>query len=109
MAPGHILVVSLDDRALATSKRMLLQVMSEEKASNFQTESAGPAIQRILNIGTDPWLVKTFSGTIRFKRPDAASLTVTPLDLHGCPLKPSGTAASITLAPDTLYYLITAH
>jgi hypothetical protein len=35
---GHIMVVALDDQPLANSKRILLQVMSEEKETNRKTE-----------------------------------------------------------------------
>jgi len=38
---GHIMALSLDDEPLATSRRILLQVMSEEKETNRQTEPVG--------------------------------------------------------------------
>ncbi len=38
---AHVLVVSLDSLPLATSKRMLLQVMTEEKATGFRSEPVG--------------------------------------------------------------------
>ncbi len=103
---GHVIVVSLDDQPLATSTRMLLQVMSEEKASGFRTEPASGGAQRILSIGHDPWLVRDIEGTVRFGRPDAARLKVTALDLAGNPTDDVTTAAEIRLRPHTLYYLI---
>lgn len=106
MEPGHIMVVSLDAKPIATSSRMLLQVMSEEKATGFQTEPISPGVNRITHIGTDPWLVKKFSGEVKFKRPDAAKLKVTPLDPNGTPLDPNGDASLINLQPEILYYLI---
>ncbi len=105
LALGHIVVVPLDGQPLATSARMLLQVMSEEKASGFATTPAGN-VQRITNIGHDPWLVKNLSGSVRFTRPDAASLKVTPLDFNGYPARPASAGAAIQLAPETIYYLI---
>jgi len=36
---GHIIALSLDDEPLATSRRILLQIMSEE--TNHQTEPVG--------------------------------------------------------------------
>jgi hypothetical protein len=62
----HIVLVALDGKPLRDSQRMLLQVMSEEKASGFATEDAGNGLQRITNIGRDPWRVKKFEGTVRF-------------------------------------------
>jgi hypothetical protein len=103
---GHVIAVSLDGRPLATSQKMLLQVMSEEKASDFRTEPVSPGLQRITSIGHDPWLVKAIEGVVKLKRPDAARLRVTVLDANGYPVRAVGTAAEIQLAPDTLYYLI---
>jgi len=104
---GHILAVSLDGRPLADSSRILLQVMSEEKESNRQTQIAAPNVQRLTNIGTDPWLVKELKGTVKFKRPDAGQLRVTALDFNGYP-RPgaAGGAERIELQAQTVYYLI---
>jgi hypothetical protein len=103
---AHIVVVALDDRPLASSRRMLLQAMSEERATGFETEDAGNSVKRITNIGRDPWQVKQLSGTVRFQRDDAARLKVTPLDFDGRPAGSLGTAEEIKLQPQTLYYLI---
>jgi len=104
---GHIVAVALDGRPLATSKRILLQVMSEERETNHNTEPAGPALKRITSIGTDPWQVRQLGGTVRFRRPDAAQLEVTALDFNGYPEGRVGTAREVRLRPSTLYYLIT--
>jgi hypothetical protein len=106
MELGHIVAVSLDDQPLARSGKILLQVMSEEKASGFQTEAADEGVRRILNIGTDPWLVKALQGTVRFKRPDAAQLKVIALDFNGYPAATRGSAQQLQLEPATVYYLI---
>jgi hypothetical protein len=103
---GHIIVVSLDDKPLATSARILVQAMTEEQASGFKTQDAGKGLKKILSIGRDPWMIREIRGTLQLKRPDAASLKVTALDLNGYPIKQIGTAAEIKLLPDTLYYLI---
>ncbi len=104
---GHIIAVSLDGEPLASSSRILLQIMSEEKATDFQTEPVGDHVKRISNIGVDPWMVKQLSGTVKFARPDAAKLKVSALDFNGYPVGRIGTADSIALQPTTLYYLIT--
>ena len=69
---GHIVAVSLDGQPLASSKKILLQAMSEEQPSGFRTEPAPGGEKRILDIGRDPWLVREIQGTVRFKRADAS-------------------------------------
>jgi len=103
---GHIVAVSLDSQPLPRSERILLQVMSEERATDFATEPAGDREQRIVNIGTDPWQVKELVGTVRFKRRDADALRVVALDHNGYPLETLGNAREVRLQPQTLYYLI---
>ncbi len=111
---GHIIAVSLDGKPLATSGKILLQVMSEDKASQFHAEpaqsagsgQAGNGLQRIVEIGRDPWLVKNLSGVVKFKRADAAQLKVTALDFNGYRKGEAGTAAEIKLKADTVYYLV---
>ena len=103
---AHIVVVSLDNQPLQNSGRMLLQVMSEEQPTHYQTESLANGIKRIVRIGVDPWLVKTLRGSVRFKRSDAAQLKVTTLDDNGYPLATATSAREIQLKPSTLYYLI---
>ena len=47
------------------------------------------------------------AGIVKFNRPDAATLKVTPLDLNGYPTKAAAmTAAQIHLDPKTVYYFI---
>lgn len=106
MELGHIIAVSLDGLPLATSHRILLQVMSEEKPTGFQADEISPGVKRIVNIGRDPWLVKELKGSISFKRLDASALKVTALDFNGYPSGGAGTAAALTLHPKTMYYLI---
>ena len=103
---GHLIAVSLDRLPLATSRRILLQAMSEEKASEYKTEEVSSGVKRILNIGRDPWLVKEIKGTVAFKRADAAKLRVTVLDENGYPAGNAGNADKIELQPKTIYYLI---
>jgi hypothetical protein len=61
---------------------------------------------RIEAIGTNPWLARWISGTVRLKIPRSRTLTVTALDGNGYPRKDLGTADSISLLPDCLYYHI---
>ena len=103
---GHIIAVALDDQPLATSSRILLQVMSEERETNHQTEPVSATLKRIVNIGTDPWRIREFTGIVRFKRADAGQLKVTALDFNGYAPGPAGTGKELKLQPTTMYYLI---
>lgn len=103
---GHIVAVSLDGQPLHTSRRILLQVMSEEQSTGYSTEAAGDGIKRIVNIGTDPWQVRKFRGMVAFKRADAGALKTVALDFNGYPTRECGTATHLELVPDVMYYLI---
>ncbi len=103
---GCFIAASLDGQPLATAGRILLQAMSEEKTTGFQTKPAGGS-RRIASIGKDPWLMREIAGAVSFKRTDAASLKVTALDGNGKKLEEiPGGAAKINLRPATIYYLI---
>lgn len=103
---GAITLVSLDGQPIATSKKLLLQVMSEDKNWGWKTAPGDKGLQRIESLGGAPILVKNLNGTVNLTRPDAASLTVTALDANGYPVTKLGNARTIPLRPDTLYYLI---
>jgi len=104
---GHIVAVPLDNQPLSVSKRILLQVMSEERESKQQIEEPSPPVKRIAKLGIDPWEVRQFSGMVRFKRLDASKLQVSALDFNGHVSRSVGDAAQLRLEPATLYYLIT--
>jgi hypothetical protein len=106
MEIGQILIVSLDGEPLSKSRRMLLQVMNEEKPTGWKAEPYGQGLQKITSIGRDPWLVKNIEGSIEFRRKDAAKLRVNALDLNGLPQKTVGAADNIKLLPQVVYYEI---
>lgn len=103
---GHIVVMSLDEQPLAKSRRMLLQVMSEERTTGFESEQVEGRRRRIVSIGGDTWDVRKLAGEVRLTRSDAAKLVVRPLDNLGVAGKQQGDASKIQLAPTTLYYVI---
>jgi hypothetical protein len=105
MEYGTILAVSLDDKPLATSKQILLQVMSQEQNYGWRT-SGGPQ-KLIESTGQAPMQVAELKGNVTFKRKDAAALKVTPLDFNGYPKSRAKPAPNMRLSPDTIYYLIT--
>jgi len=103
---GHVILVSLDGKPLKASARMLLQVMTEEKPTGFETEDAGNGILKITRLGENPWLIKEPRGKVRLKRDNAAKLTVTALDLNGYTVRDAGPGGEIRLDPKTVYYLL---
>ena len=118
---GSIFVVSLDGAPLATSKRILLQVMSEDLNYGWKTEPAKGKTkidgkmtdvdcERILDTGTAPIQVKNLAGAVTLKRPDAEQLAVTALDFNGYRKEalPAGRGGTIQVQflPDCLYYII---
>jgi hypothetical protein len=104
---GTVLLVSLDGLPIATSKRLLLQVMSEDNNYGWQTSAPdATGLQTITELGGPPLVVKKFSGVVTLRRPDAATLRVTALDANGYPTGKAGTAAALALQPATLYYLL---
>ena len=107
MELGHIILVSLDGQPLENSHKMLLQVMSEEQSSGFKTQPVGGQVKKIVNIGKDPWMIRALSGTLRFKLPQAAELQIQPLDFSGYAAGKALHGETLTLAADTMYYLIT--
>lgn len=101
---GTVLLVSLDNQPLATSRRMLLQVMSEEQ--NFGWKTSGTPRKTIQSVGSSAIVVRNLSGKISLLRPDAAAMKVTALDFNGYPVKQVGKASNFELQPATFYYLI---
>jgi hypothetical protein len=101
---AHLVVVALDGEPLRTSRRMLLQVMSEEQATGFATEDVGDGVKRITNIGRDPWRVRPLEGSVRFKSGSEAK--VQSLDLNGYSKGAAARGMEVTLGPETVYYLI---
>jgi hypothetical protein len=104
--PGHIVLVSLDGLELARSRRMLLQVMSEERTKDFAVEPVGGMLNRITNIGRDPWQYRALAGIVEFRRPDAASLQITALDHNGYKTTQVFNGPNLQLAEDRIYYLV---
>lgn len=103
----HVLLVSLDAQPLVTSRRMLLQVFTEEATTGWATEPADGGHERIRNLGRDPWRFRPIEGSVRFGFEDAARLRITPLDPVGRRREPMAAGTELRLDPGTLYYEIT--
>ena len=103
---GSILIVSLDGQPIATSAKLLVQAMSEEKPFGWTTDAA-TGVRTITSAGNAPIMVRNLAGKVSLSRSDAASLRVTALDANGYrDASPTQTADSITLVAGTFYYLI---
>jgi len=100
---AHIIVVALDNQPLATSRKMLLQVMSEEKATGFKTEDTEKSIKKIADIGRDPWLIKNIEGKVTFRE----AVEATRLDLNGYATPEKQSGPDIKLSAGAVYYLVT--
>jgi hypothetical protein len=111
---GAVWLVSMDGRPVAESDRLLLQVMTRQRIGGRVTEPAtfekdGERFEgrRILKTGKGPMEVEVVDGTASLKRPDAEALEVVALDFNGYKREVlPGSAASIDLLPDCLYYII---
>lgn len=101
---GAILLVSLDDQPIRTSRKLLLQVMSEEQNKGWS--APGEGVREIKSIGTPPIMVRKLAGTVQILRSDASRLKVVALDENGYPLKEMGNAERISLQPKVVYYLV---
>lgn len=104
---GSLLLVALDGSPLATSRKILLQVMSEERPHQWETQTTPDELEKIINTGQPPLLIRNLEGTVSLKRPDAVNLRVTALDANGYPTGETfkhGNA--ISLRPERFYYLI---
>jgi hypothetical protein len=104
--PAHVVLVPLDGLPLAASRRMLLQVMSEERNSGWKVEPAGDAGWRILDIGRDPWEVRRLEGRVALLGWENRPVTVTALDTSGMRTARRWAATAWDLEPDTVYYLV---
>lgn len=104
---GAIALVSLDKKPLAESKRMLLQVMSEQRATGWtEGETDAKGFTRIIDPGGYPMQTKALEGAITFKREDAQVLRITPLHENFVPAGPATRGPTLVLRPDVFYYLI---
>lgn len=97
---GTIALVALDDKPLTESRRMLLQLMTEEMNLGWSQKGDGP--YTIESTGKPPVLVRNVRGSVSF----ADRLRVTPLDPSGYPTGPATSTRTLALAPTTLAYLV---
>ena len=109
---GTVTAVALDDQPIASSRKILLQVMTQEQPTGFKADGG-----TITSLGGAPFGVKKIQGTIELRLQAGAAAgapTVTALDENGYPIKKSVTpkpagsgAVELPLLDDVVYYTIT--
>jgi hypothetical protein len=104
-----VLVVSLDDRPLATSRKILIQAATEEQPYGFKTDGG-----RIVDLGGPPLEVKKVTARVALRWEGGGRPTVTALDENGYATDKKVTVTgdgvhlplSIELAEDALYHVV---
>jgi hypothetical protein len=104
---GSVLLVSLDGEPLAVSRKMLLQVMTEQQ--NYGWQTSGGDKKTIVDLGGPPIMARDVEGSIQFKRADAPRLAVGALDANGYERERLDLGAEgFELLGDCMYYVIAA-
>ncbi len=115
-----VLVVALDDRPLARSSRVLVQVGTRARPTgwadheaNFNAEGDNHTIhgREIDETGTMPWAIVATEVTIRLRNPSLARAI--PLDINGnargtAPIRRTGGAIELEVPKDALHVVLNA-
>jgi hypothetical protein len=103
---ASVLILPLDEEPLSRSRKILVQVMSEASNTGFETEPAR-GMQRIVDAGGPPVVVRRLSGGILLKRPDLAGLRAIALNPDGYPFQVlSDITAGMPWSPEAFYYIV---
>jgi hypothetical protein len=103
---GSVLAVSLDEKPLATSKRILVQAGTWDRPFGFETRKVGE-YREITDLGGYPLNVRRIDAQVTLKGDSGGKVTV--LDMNGYPTDRTSTLGpdgSIALPADSLYMLI---
>lgn len=104
---GTVCLASLDGQPLGQARRMLLQVMSEQKQCGEQfSEPDTDGWMKVRQEGGSPYMVKDIAGTIELRWKGAERCRVTPLQPNFTAAGPAVNGARLELRKDALYYLI---
>ena len=119
---GAVIAVSLDGEPLASSSRILVQVMTEEQQYGWHTKPARTEFKgageldckQITNGGLPPIVVRKIAGRAAITWAEPAGFRIVALDANGYPrlemlpgMAGDGRTAAFDLLPDCLYYVIT--
>ncbi len=103
---ASIVAIALDDQPLATSKKILIQAMTEEQPYGYKAPGG-----QIADLGQSPLGVRKIDARLTLKNA-SGSLSVVALDENGYEAKRPVTVekaagnASIRLAPDSIYHIV---
>ena len=109
---ANISVVALDDKALASSKNILIQVMTIERPYQFKSSSGDGKSGSIQNMGGAPIGIEQLNGSITLKLKGAKPKNVQACDENGYAfdksVQSSGSASAfkINLNKDVVYYVV---
>jgi hypothetical protein len=106
---SSVMVISLDDQPLKTSRKILIQVMTQERPYGFKAEEG-----KITDLGGAPFGVKKIDARISIKLEGAGEPAVIALDENGYatskPVSTSGDGVKmplvIQLAEDSVYSIV---
>jgi hypothetical protein len=106
---SSVMVISLDDQPLKTSKKILIQAMTQEQPYGFKVEE-----DKIADLGGAPFGVKKIDARVSIRLEGAGEPAVMALDENGYatskPVSTSGDGIKaplvIQLAEDSIYYVV---
>jgi hypothetical protein len=105
---GAILIVSLDGEPLATSRRILIQTMTEEKPYGFAAEGG-----RVTALGGTPFNVRRIAASVSLRLAGDGAARVIALDGNGYATDAevivagaAGESLAMTLAEDAIYHIV---
>lgn len=109
---GTVTVVSLDNQPIQTSRKLLVQVMTQDQPYGFRAENG-----TIRDLGAAPFGVRKITGSVTLRQlvpVQGENLRVIPLDENGYPATGKKVTAqpqadrsvTIQLLDDVLYYVV---
>jgi len=107
-----VLVVAMDDKPLAASGKVLVQVGTAERPTGWKTRPAkvgGQEGEQVVDFGKAPWLIVEGDVTVTIR--NAQVKTAIVLDPNGMaakrlPLTESGGGRAFVFPPDALYVVL---
>ncbi len=107
-----ILAVSMDDKPLATSAKILVQIGTTERPTGWKTHAAKEkvgnqtlTVQQVDNFGAKPWQIVKTDATLTLR--NAALKTASVLDANGMETKQLPIeSGKLKLPPDALYIIL---
>ncbi|MBI2297658.1 MAG: hypothetical protein HYU66_01680 [Armatimonadetes bacterium] len=102
-----IQAITLDDRPLAESRRILVQAVTEEQPYGWRADAG-----RITSLGAAPWSVRKVAATLRFRLTGGGTASAQALDENGyatgraAEVRSAGGVTSVKLPEDALYSVV---